>query len=294
MDIGRRIRERLTRLGQIERRLVRVQEALGRIEARQVATERAAGLHANEFRAFSQWGEDGIIQHLVRELGLQRSVFVEFGVETYEEANTRFLLTHDNWAGLVIDGSEENIRHIRRDAIYWQFNLKAECAFITAENINGLIERNGIAGEIGLLSVDIDGNDYWVWKAIDVISPIIVVAEYNARFGPTEPVTVPYDPTFVRGTAHHSMIYYGASLAALTRLGHSKGYALIGCNSSGNNAFFVRRDRLPTSLPELTAAEAFVQHQFRETRDRNGELAFVDPRAERDLMAGLPLVQVPE
>ena len=292
MEIAKKIRQRWALYSSLETRLARVQEALARIENRQIVTQGAIGTQANEFRAFSQWGEDGILQYLIRETEPENKIFVEFGVETYVESNTRFLLINDNWSGLVIDGDEDNIQYIRRDPIYWRYNLKAECSFITAENINELISRNGMTGEIGLLSVDIDGNDYWVWKAIKVVNPIIVVAEYNARFGPIESVTVPYDPAFVRSAAHHSMIYYGASLAALTNLGLAKGYALVGCNSSGNNAFFIRRDKLPQSLPEMRPDQAYVRNQFREARAANGDLAFVDPLAESALLADLPLIRV--
>ena len=292
MDFTRKLRGKLGQIGLIEARLASLQQALARVENRQLSALNIPGIQANEFRAFSQWGEDGIIQYLVREVGLKRDVFVEFGVETYLESNTRFLLCNDNWVGLVIDGSEENIQFIRNDPIYWRHNLKAECSFITAENINDLISRNGIRGEIGLLSVDIDGNDYWVWKAIDVVNPVIVVAEYNARFGPTEAVTTPYDPKFVRSTAHHSFIYYGASLAALCALGKEKGYVLVGCNSAGNNAFFVRSDRLPATLPAMSPEQAYVRNQFRETRGEDGRLSFVAPEDEHAVLAGLPLVKV--
>jgi len=242
---------RLRRIDSIESRAVYLQEALGRIEARQ--TESAKTLREAEFRVFSQWGEDGIIQFLSRHVPIENKTFVEFGVQDYLESNTRFLVVKDNWSGLVIDGSAENIGKIRGSELYWRHPIRAECAFITRDNINDIIRSAGITGDIGLLSVDIDGNDYWVWQEIDVIQPRIVVAEYNARFGVERAVSVPYDPQFIRERAHSSMIYYGASLAALAQLGEVKGYALVGCNSAGNNAFFVRKDVRPSSLPSLTA-----------------------------------------
>ncbi|MGA3171311.1 MAG: hypothetical protein ABSE62_09875 [Chthoniobacteraceae bacterium] len=271
-------------------RMARAQETLGRVEARQCAA--ATTMAESEFRAFSQWGEDGIIQFLLRKVKVPRKFFVEFGVENYTEANTRFLLVNDNWPGLVMDGSAENIRSIRKSAIYWQHNLKAVEAFVTRENINGLLTENGVCGEIGLLSIDIDGNDYWVWEAIEAVSPAIVVMEYNARFGPTEAVTVPYDPKFTRANAHYSQVYYGASLEALTRLSRSKGYGLAGCNSAGNNAFFIRKDLWPASLPELSAEAAFARNQFREARGEDGKLAFLDFEAEQKLVFSLPLDRV--
>ena len=292
------------RLGQLEAcahgvaRLLRMggrmQEALGRIEARQLAALAAQELSANEFQVHSQWGEDGILQHLLRQVPVARKVFVEFGVEDYTEANTRFLLTQNGWSGLVLDGGAANIAAIKKDPIYWRHNLKAAAAFITRENINALLRDNGVSGEIGLLSIDVDGNDYWIWEAIDAVQPALVVVEYNARFGGERAVTVPYDAAFVRSTAHHSMIYYGASLAALVALGRRKGYAFVGANTAGNNAFFVRRELRPDALREVTAAEGFVPCQFRETRDERGRLAFLSAAEEAALLARLPLVEVPQ
>ncbi len=273
---------------------VKMQEAIGRIEARQLAALGANGLAANEFQVHSQWGEDGILQHLLRQVPVARKVFVEFGVEDYTEANTRFLLTQNNWSGLVLDGGAANIATIKKDPIYWRHNLKAVEAFITRENINGLLNENGMSGEIGLLSIDVDGNDYWIWEAIDAVNPALVVVEYNARFGGERAVTVPYDAAFVRGAAHYSMIYYGASLAALVALGQRKGYAFVGANSAGNNAFFVRRDLKPDTLRELTAGEGYMPCQFRETRNENGRLAFLSAAEETALLDGLPLVEVPK
>lgn len=280
------------RLRSIEECCKKIQEALGRIEGRQLRDLPVENIRGSEFRVFSQWGEDGILQHLLRHIAVPRKVFVEFGVENYMESNTRFLLTNDNWAGLVIDGSANNVDYIKKDDIYWRFNIKAENAFISRENINDLIRRNGIEGEIGLLSIDIDGNDYWVWEAIDVVVPNLVVVEYNARFGPERAVTVPYDASFVRSVAHHSNIYYGASLAALCLLGRRKGYSFVGCNTAGNNAFFVRSDLRPPALPELTSVEGFVRSQFRESRDTDGALTFLTEAQEAAIFDQSPLVEI--
>lgn len=270
-----------------------LRESLGRVEARlDRMTPPGGDLGTHEFKVYSQWGEDGILQYLVKTVPITRKVFVEFGVESYTEANTRFLLVNDQWSGLVIDGSEANVNFIRGDDIYWRHNLKAVCSFVTRDNINQLLRDNGLGGEIGILSVDIDGNDYWVWERIDAVQPAIVVVEYNARFGPDRAVTVPYDPNFVRQQAHYSCIYYGASLAALMSLGQRKGYAFVGTNQAANNAFFVRRDLLPPTLRELSAAEGWRPCQFRESRDREGRLTFLNPEEETKLLAQLELVEV--
>ena len=111
-----------------------------------------------EFSVFSQWGDDGIIQYLIHTIGITNKTFIEFGVENYREANTRFLLINNNWKGLVIDGSEKNIQYIKNDAISWNYSLNAVAKFITKENLNSLIENNGFKGEIGILHIDVDGD----------------------------------------------------------------------------------------------------------------------------------------
>jgi hypothetical protein len=277
----------IQRFAALPQRLNRIQEALGRIEQRQVA-QQGGDIQHSEFRVFSQWGEDGIIQFLIGRVTIENPVFVEFGVENYTESNTRFLLTNNRWAGLIIDASAANIAYIKRDPIYWGCNLKAEQSFVTRENINDILARNGISGDIGLLSVDIDGNDYWVWQAIDSISPRIVVCEYNSHFGPTAEVTVPYDPAFARGEAHFSKIYYGASIAALRSLAASRGYSLVAGNLAGNNVFFVRNDQIG-SLRVLSAVQAYRRAQFREFHDQSGDLTFDDFETRLQKIGHLPV-----
>lgn len=283
------------RLDDGERRLRRLQETVGRIEARQLGHAPAgAGLQAHEFRVYSQWGEDGIIDRLVSEVPVEREVFVEFGVESYQEANTRFLLVNRNWAGLVMDGDARQVERIRRHRDYWLYNLKAVHAFVTRDNIDRLLAENGVTGPIGLLSIDIDGMDYWIWEAITAIDPAIVVVEYNYRFGPDAAVTVPYRDDFDRRRAHHSILYYGASLTALCGLARRKGYAFVGAGSAGLNAFFVRRDLMPDTLRELTAAEGFVAGQYDEAHDAEGRRHRMSYEEEHALVMGLPLTRVGE
>ena len=193
-----------------------------------------------------------------------------------------------------MDGSQKNIEFIRRDPIYARHDLKAICAFIKTANINRLLEDNLPTKSIGLLSIDIDGNDYWIWKAIDSVEPAIVVTEYNAGFGPSRAVTIPYDENFVRSRAHYSHIYYGASLKALWILAQEKGYDLVCCNSYGNNAFWVRKDLRPPALPALTCEEAYCARQFREARDPEGHPTFLNLEEEKKILATLPLVEIPK
>lgn len=250
-------------------------------------------IRAAEFKVFSQFGEDGIIQYLVHRVGIEprERLFVEFGAEQYVEANGKFLVMNDNWRGLLIDGSEKNIARIRNNPIFWMHDLTAIAAFVDARNINELISEAGFAGTIGLLSIDIDGMDYWVWDSISVVDPVIVIAEYNSVFGSGRAVTVPYDSRFYRRAAHYSDLYFGCSLKALEIVGRKKGYALVGSNSAGNNAFFVKRERL-NGQPELTAEQAYVESRFRESVDRSGNFTYLSGSARLREISDMPLFDI--
>ncbi len=229
-----------------------------------------------EFRVFSQWGEDGIIQHLIRNIEISNKIFIEFGVEDYTESCTRFLLMNDNWSGLVMDSSKADIDFIKQGDIYWRYDLKAVHSFVTRDNICQLIAENIQEKDIGLLAIDTDGNDYWIWKAITVIRPRIVICEYNGIFGCEHFISIPYDAKFNRTKKHYSNLYWGASLPALCLLAEEKGYVFVGCNSNGNNAFFIRKDICP--LRPVNYKKGFVMPKFRESRDRDYQLTCLNGR----------------
>lgn len=241
-----------------------------------------------EFSVFSQWGDDGIIQWLIHRIRGLSETFVEFGVEGYREANTRFLLVNDNWRGLVMDGSRRNIEAIKLDPISWRHDLQSRCAFVTAENIDQLLLEHGLEGDIGLLHIDIDGNDYWVWRAVTAVRPAIAIMEYNSVFGAERSITIPYNPQFTRW-GPTSVLYYGASLAALCDLAQSKGYDFVGSNSAGNNAYFLRSD-LQHGLQPLTAAEGYINSKFTESRDGKGRLTYLHGEQRLASIRGLSVI----
>lgn len=259
-----------------------------------VATLRSppsAPLAEVELKVHSQYGEDGIIAHLVRHVPIEREFFVEIGVESYREANTRFLLETRNWAGIAVDATDAHVREERRRGLSMAYSFDAVQSYVTRENIDEILARNGAVGDIGLFSLDIDGVDYWVLRGITSCSPRIVVAEYNSAFGCRRSVTVPYEPAFDRTRAHHSNLYFGASLPAIAgALGSA--YQLVGCNTAGNNAFFVRRD-VGSGLPDLLPEAAYVRSRFREYRDEDGRPRRVDTHGEGLTAIGhLPLYDV--
>lgn len=245
-----------------------------------------------EFQVFSQFGDDGIIQHLVSKLSSIPKTFIEFGVENYQESNTRFLLVNNNWSGLVMDGSKKNIDYIIRDRIYWRNDLHARCAFITKSNINRLFEEEGFTGPVGILSIDIDGNDYWIWKEISIVHPSVVIVEYNSVFGSDRAITVPYQEDFYRMKAHSSGLYWGVSLPALVDVAHEKGYIFIGCNSAGNNAYFIEKNTAKGKFKELSIKKGYVESKFRESRDDQGRLTFLSGKARLEMIKGMPVYNV--
>lgn len=211
-----------------------------------------------EFKVFSQFGEDGILQYLLTRVDTPDRTFFEIGVEDYYEANTRFLLLAKKWRGLVIEGNADQVRAICESNLAWRTSLTALAEFVTRDTINRIVADAGLGGDIGLFSIDIDGNDFWVWQALTATRPRIVICEFNRLYGYRLPLSIPYDPKFISSAAHPSRWYCGASLAGLDYLAQEKGYSLVGCTSEGVNAFFVRNDVMG-SLIAVTPFECFAQ-----------------------------------
>ena len=212
-------------------------------------------------------GEDGILQYIFSQIGTFNCCFVEFGMGNGKECNTANLSLNFGWHGLLMDSEERNVAYAKH---HYENRLggrasgvKITQCWVTAENINSTLLYNGMQGEIDLLSIDIDGNDYWVWKEIYVIEPRVVVIEYNASMGHEKSLAVKYDENFVRSEKHPSGWYHGASLAALTKLANAKGYILVGCDCSGINAFFVCKDIARKKLAEVSVQEAYFPNSSR-------------------------------
>lgn len=266
----------------VQRDMARIGKASSGVEWR---------LHAGlEARYHSQNGEDGLLMALFTRLGTTDSTVVEFGVAEGLECLGRNLVQNLGWRGLLMDGSRDNV--LFADWYYHEIarlsrdRVRNVCVFVTEENINGILQAKGFGGDPDLLVIDLDGNDYWVWRAITVVRPRVVVVEYNASFGPDRSITVPYDPAFKRLKMHPSGLYHGASLRALDCLAREKGYGLAGCDDHGVNAFFVRDDVAAGRLEPVSPVAAFrpnahraklgsVEEQFKLV----AELAYVDVAA---------------
>jgi hypothetical protein len=227
-----------------------------------------------EMRFYSQNGEDGIILLLLEAVGTATKRSVEICAGDGIECNTANLLINHGWTGLLVDGGEELLTRGRQ---FYEWGTEAftypptlRQAWVTAENVNDLVREAGIEGEIDLLSVDLDGVDYWIWKALDCARPRIVVAEFNDAWGPYDSVTVPYDPDF---SWERGSLYYGASLAAMCGLGVEKGYRLVGAQRYGFNAFFVREDLAIDTLPTIKPADCLHHPAVQQRMARLDEIA---------------------
>ena len=255
-----------------------------------------SNINKHELKIFSQFGEDGIIDFLVKKTEIKSKYFIEFGVEDYNESNTKFLLEARNWAGEIYETNKEHINNIKNQDLYWRYNLNVKNVFVTKKNINLLVknflEKNNI-NQLGLLSIDIDGVDYWIWKELTVTNPEIVIIEYNARLGYEKSIVVPYEENFQRLKKHHSSIYFGASLNALYKLGIEKGYSLVGTNLNGSNAFFIKKDLIKKSgLLELKPLECFNINSFNELRSKSGSLLERNVKMEDDIIKKMSFVEV--
>jgi hypothetical protein len=281
-------------LGRAEAMHDNVLRAIGRLETHLLdvrpATDR---LEDVEFSIFSQFGEDGILQYLLRHVKVPETSFVEIGVGNYRESNTRFLVENNNWRGIAINGDDTHARYILGSGLAWRHDVEPVQAFVTRENVDQLITDNGFTGEIGLLSIDVDGVDYWLWSAVTSITPAIVVMEFNALFGPEATVTVPYDPTFVDAESHYSRVHFGASLGALAHLGKERGYRLVGISSNAANAFFVHSNLADDTLREVSPQECWRAPRFLTSRNPDGTLSRIRSIPQRlETIADRPVVDV--
>ena len=205
------------------------------------------------YKVYSQNDEDGIIHEIFTRIGTTNKKFIEFGVQDGLESNTHLLLFY-GWQGLWIEGSPDfcDIIKTKFKPVIENGRLKVKNAFITKDNINKLFTESGFEGEIDLLSIDIDGNDLYVWDSINVVNPRVVVAEYNGKFPPDLEWRQAYNPEHIWDGSD----WHGASLKAFETLGRKKGYRLVGTDLRGCNAFFVRNDLAKDLFLKEDTAEA--------------------------------------
>ncbi|HEV2037210.1 MAG TPA: hypothetical protein VGQ96_01285 [Candidatus Eremiobacteraceae bacterium] len=216
-----------------------------------------ADINDYDEKVYSQNGEDGILRRIFSTIGTHGKYAVEFGVGDGQECNSAHLVRDCGWFGLMMDGDPECYRRLKSS--YAAFpDVKVYNRFITAENIGHVFEENSVPARFDLLSIDIDGNDYWVWRALTGYRPRVVTIEYNAAHPPPELWVMEYNPDHRWDLTW----YFGASLTSLWLLGRSLGYALIGTDRHGVNAFFIAREELSGRLPGLGFSEVTPEHAY--------------------------------
>ena len=210
------------------------------------------------FRVHSQFEEDGILLYLFSVIRPTNRLCVEICAGNGRECMTANLIVNHGWWGHLFDGDAANVasatRFFANNKDTFLHPPRFTQAWITAENVNETLAQSGLSGEVDLLSLDIDGMDYWVWKALTIIQPRVVVCETHNVVPVGQSVTVPYDPSFV-GTSEN---YRGVSLEAMCRLGREKGYRLIGTHRFGFNAFFMKNGVGEGYFPEVSSASCLA------------------------------------
>lgn len=195
-------------------------------------------LNRFEFSVYSQAGEDGIIEEIFNRIGVENKRFVEIGIGNGDVTNTAYLLTK-GWSGFWVEMNEKHFKRIRdMFSCVIGKTLLVKHAAATAENVERLLGGAGLPTDFDLLSIDIDGNDFWIWNALETYKPRVVVIEYNAMYPPHIRWVMQCNPEH----RYDGSRYHGASLRSLAELGVKKGYVLVACNFAGVSAFFVKSE----------------------------------------------------
>lgn len=234
-----------------------------------------------DLKIYSQNGEDGIIDYLLFSLNIEKPKFIEIGVGDYSESNTRFLFERTSGEGLIIDIIDNFEKKVKENVKIWKGNLKILQQNIDANNILDILKNNNFSQKIDLLSLDIDGIDYWILKELPKNFCKILVAEYNPYFGDKFKITVPNIKNFNRSSYHYSNLCFGASLPALIDLLKTKGMNFVGTNLFKNNAFFVNNDFVKMlNLEKINEIDLklYVNANFRESRNISGSMSYIDPK----------------
>ena len=231
-----------------------------------------------DYKIYSQFGEDGIIDYLIKSLNIISPKFVEIGVGDYSECNTRFLFETAQPKGLIIDCIENFKKEVSKNISLWKGDLKILNEKINSKNINQILEMEGFTSEIDIFSLDIDGVDYWILEKLPPNFSKIVIVEYNSIFGPDLEVSVPNINDFDRSNYHHSNLCFGASLKAMISLLEKKGFVFLGSTRSKVNAFFVLKteiDKINLNIPNTDDLSFYTNSNITESRNVDGQLNYL-------------------
>lgn len=248
------------------------------------------------FKVYSQWEEDGILNFLCDKLELLKPRILEFGSGNFEECNSRFLAEFRNSPVVVVDARDDLISSIEKLTINWKTHVYPIETWITPDSAKDIyISAINLMGVVDILSIDLDGNDYWVLKELPLDGISIIVVEYSPIFGDIASCTVPRNDIFNRTSAHSSNLYWGASLTAFIELLAVKKFTFVGTNRVGNNAFFVNSSSCPKlgiSIPDGRNFGKYVDYQIREGRTIEGGLSLLSSQDRLNAISEMPIVNL--
>ena len=292
--ISKRIREFLRRALTVEPVNQKINIGLLTSHAMSARKHSMKDLWDAEFRVFSQFGEDGIVDLLLDELQISKPRIMEIGAGDFSECNSRFALHKRNCSAYLVDMREDLQRGLQESEIRWKASVAVEIAKIDEKNIKDIESRaSKFLKYIDVISLDIDGIDFWIAQHINWNGIKIAIVEYNPVFGAKLSVSIPKDTFSSRFEHHYSGLVYGASLLAWIEFFASKDMRFVGTNRAGNNAFFVPSSlagNLPFRLPDISQLDAYMDWQIRDSRNQDQTLSSLSLEQARNLISGVELI----
>ena len=293
--ISKRIREFLRRALTVEPVNQKINIGLLTSHAMSARKHSMKDLWDAEFRVFSQFGEDGIVDLLLDELQISKPRIMEIGAGDFSECNSRFALHKRNCSAYLVDMQEDLQRGLQESEIRWKASVAVEIAKIDEKNIKDIESRaSKFLKYIDVISLDIDGIDFWIAQHINWNGIKIAIVEYNPVFGAKLAVSVPKETFSSRFEHHYSGLVYGASLLAWIEFFASKDMRFVGTNRAGNNAFFVPSSlagNFPFRLPDISQLDAYVDWQIRDSRNQDQTLSSLSLEQARNLISEVELIE---
>ena len=231
-----------------------------------------------DYKVFSQTGEDGIIDYLLYSLNIKVPKFVEIGVGDYRESNTRYIFEKNCCKGIIIDKNHNLKNKVSEVVKLWRGDLTIVETTVTSKNIVDILFSNYFENDVDILSLDIDGIDYWIIDTLPEKFSKVAIIEYNSIFGSNLEVTIPNIENFDRKKYHYSCLCYGASLKALIKLMKRKKYVFVGTNIACHNAFFVLEsevNKLNLTLPDTNDLSKYSTSHLSDSRSIDGKLSYL-------------------
>jgi hypothetical protein len=268
------------------------QSSVAAIKSQRSYYDKIKDLRQAELKVFSQNGEDGILDFLIERIAIQKPTMLEIGSGNFFECNSRFLNHLRNSSVYLVDANIDELtfkKNFRQRIVNSSIFLSE--IWVSKENIRNVVDDAvKLLGTINILSVDLDGNDYWIVEAMGTMNLDIIIVEYNPILSVVEPVSTIYDPNFNRADKHYSFKYYGASLESFIEYFKINGFIFVGTTSQGTNAFFVNMKYSAIFSGLGKDSNVYKNISSHESRDETGELSFIDSHSERNLIGDLKVI----